>query len=89
MRKIYKVVIRYGYKDFEGNLAYNTDWEFFKSKKAAFEFIDKAEDRKTFGGYFYPEAKVYVLEADADSGRFWMKSNPISNFSFTGLTLNF
>lgn len=86
MKKIYKVEIRYGFMT-ERGIEYLSDWEFFTSKKAAFEFIDKREETQAYAGYYYPNAHVW--EMYARESRFFMKSDPILNFSFTGLTLNF
>ena len=82
MKKIYKVVLRYGYKGYDGAIHFNVNWEYFTSKKAAFVYIQQREDDGTFANNYSAEAKVYVMNAYPEDGRFFQESNPISDYSF-------
>lgn len=83
MKKIYKVVIEYGYWCSEDNqYRYMKSWEFFSSKKAALQFIDAREEERCYAKYNLPSAKVYVMEADY-GGRFYHRNEPILNFAFS------
>lgn len=82
MKKIYKVVLRYGYRNLDGGISFNENWEYFTSKKAAFAFIQKYEDDGVFAENYSAEAKVYVMTAYPEEGRFFQESKPISDYGF-------
>lgn len=81
MKKIYKVVIRYNYMTDRG-IRWNTNFEFFNSRKAYQNYINELEMGKFFENNYDAYAEVYAMELDY-RGRFWDSHKPIDNFTFS------
>lgn len=81
MKKIYKVVVTYGWMT-ENGMQYNTDWQFFATKKAYANWINFIEETKCPDNYETASAKVYEMTADF-KGRFIENHKEIDNFNFT------
>ena len=81
MKKIYKVIVTYGWMT-ERGMQYLNDWEFFSTKKGYKKWIDYMEECKIFTDYEKANAKVYEMKAD-HKGRFVAGMGEIDNFNFT------
>lgn len=80
MKKIYKLVITYS-RNTGAMATQNTNWEFFTSKKAAFEYINARQDDGTFDDCNWAHADMYVMEA-GDTGCFFECNEPILKYNF-------
>lgn len=81
MKKIYKVVVTYGWMT-ENGMEYFHDWEFFSTKKGYSQWINKVEEERIFADYIIASARVYEMKAD-HKGRFVESRGEIDNFNFT------
>ena len=81
MKRIYKVVVTYGWMT-ENGMEYFHDWEFFSTKKGYSEWVNRVEGEGLFVDYETANAKVYEMKLDC-KGRFVESRGEIDNFNFS------